>query len=514
MLYDSVDFDLISDSDREMLTDNRMAIKNCILTEATVNEYLGEEIKDYQKANLKPDQIYKVYRPLEEIQKVLAQYNGLDLIDDHHTMNGLKDNRKHAVGATGESAIIDGYKVKNTVFITDKKALKDIEMATKSRGQFGKRCLSCSYDYTPVFEKGVFNNMAYDLKIKDLKLDHLALVEKGRVRSAMLSDSDKTFKKGNYMKELIKSTLKGIFGINAINDSQVEQVMLLNDKGGTSYSHKGTSHIGGINTEGKYMKEMGNSKRRVMKDEECDMDDEEMSREELMHMNKMKQNKNYHHADDEKDEEEMDDKRYFRRKNKKSNDEEEEKEYNKKDKKSDDRKMMRNRADDEHEYEKEHTNDKRKRYNDEEEEYEKKEKKSDDKKYKKSDDEYYNEYGRGYKANRRVVDKKAIKDAVNEEIRETRNIQNLCAKVRGHTLSDSALELDKEDLLNDTLQKLGYNVEYSPYDVQKIMIETLAHASFRTQNNNNKYYGNMNDSQNNSNKFVYTVENIKKLGGN
>ena len=48
MLKDSIDL-LINDSNREMLTPNKLMVKNCILTEATVNEYLGKEIKNYQQ---------------------------------------------------------------------------------------------------------------------------------------------------------------------------------------------------------------------------------------------------------------------------------------------------------------------------------------------------------------------------------------------------------------------------------------------------------------------------------
>jgi hypothetical protein len=409
MFYDSIEIDLLNDGNREMLTENRMAIKNCVLTEATINDYLGKEIKGYKDAGLEPEKVYKVHRPLDEIEKVLLQYNGLDVIDDHHPMNGLKDNRKHAIGATGESATIDKYKVLNTVFVTDKSAIRDIEMATKSGGQFGKRCLSCSYDYTPVFENGVFENKHYDLWIKDLKLDHVALVQEGRVQNAQIADSNNILKKVNYMKEFMKSALKGIFGVEAINDSQIEQVMLLNDKA----------------------KDNEYKETEKAKDSESA---EEKDKEELERIKKM-------------------------------------------------------------------------------EKHEKEEIKAKDKSKDCADDEESEEEKEHKKAKDSESKEKEIKDAIHKELKEIRNIQSLCSKAIGGALSDSALNLDKEILLNDTLTKLGHKTESKSYEMQKVMLETLVNANMGVKTN--KQHISFNDSKNTgTNAFVYTVDNLKKLGSN
>ena len=269
MLKDSIDL-LINDSNREMLTPNKLMVKNCILTEATVNEYLGKEIKNYQQAGLEADKIYKVYRPLEEIEKAISQYNGLDLVDEHHAINGEKTNRHLVVGHSGESAKIEDYKLYNTIFVTDKEAIKDIQLATKTKDQIGKRKLSCSYDYTPIFEKGEFRGKSYDVRITDLILDHVALVQEGRVTSAKINDS---IKKVNIMKDFVKNALKGIFGIESINDSQIEQVMLLADKAKDNVEYEGKAK-----EEGKYRYAKDNEeekKKEEMKDEEEEKETED-----------------------------------------------------------------------------------------------------------------------------------------------------------------------------------------------------------------------------------------------
>lgn len=293
----------IEDTNRELITPNRMAIKNCVLTEAIVNQYLGKEIKNYKESQLEPEKLYNVYRPLEELEKALNQYNGLDVVNEHHVINGEKINRHYTIGATGESATIENYKLFNTVFITDKEAIRDINMATKSNDEIGKRKLSCSYDYTPVLEKGIFRGMQYDLKIINLKLDHVALVKEGRVENALIADSN-FFKVKNTMKEFLKSALKGIFGLETINDSQIEQVMLLKD------SAELKKH------EEQHVKDK--HKKHHAKDDE-DMDDESQEekdkeelekikqmekheKEEISHNKKAKDKHKKHHAkDNEKD---------------------------------------------------------------------------------------------------------------------------------------------------------------------------------------------------------------------
>lgn len=396
MLFDSIEIDLLQDSNREMITDSRMAIKGCILTEATINEYLGKEIKGFMDAGFEPERRYKVYRPLEEIEKVLLQYNGLDLIDDHHTMNGLKTNRKFAVGATGESAILDGNKVLNTVFVTDKDAIQDIEMATKSRGQYGKRCLSCSYDYTPIFEKGVFDGKQYDVRIIDLKLDHVALVQEGRVQSAQIADSNNLLKGVKNMNfEVMKTALKGLFGIETANDSQIEQLMVFSDKAKDN--------------------EEKPDKNKDPKDDMDDSEEEKEKKEKEIKDNEAK----------EKEEEE---------KAKAKDNEVKEKEQ-----------------------------------------------------------------------------KECIKDAISKELKEIRTIHSLCTKVIG-TLSDTALALDKEVLLNDTLKTLKQNTDGKSYDMQKVMLETLANANNGTKVNNRIVGFSDSKTTTNNNSFVYTIDDINKLG--
>lgn len=401
MLFDSQELN-IQDTNREMITENRMAVKNCILTAEAVNDYLGKEIKGHLDQRLEPNKIYKVYRPKQELEKALAQYNGLDVVDDHHSIKGEKTNRHLTIGASGESATINAQgKVLNTLFITDKKAIQDINNASQTHDSIGKRKLSCSYDYTPVFESGTFNNQKYDLWIKDLKLDHVALVKEGRVSDACIADSNIILKGENLVKDL-KVKLKNILGVE-LNDSQLEATKTLFDS---------VEYEGKQKTEGKYT---------YAKDIEKEKDEEEL---------KVKAKDN----EKEKDEEEL--KRI--------------------------KKM---------------------------EQHEKEELKAKDNEKEKE---------------------KEIKDAISKEIKEIRIVQDLCSKVIGGRLSDSALMLDKEELINDTLKTKGFDIENKSYNDKKIMIETISKTLQTTQQTSIKNKQ-INDSK--TTKFVYNADKLKKLIG-
>lgn len=410
MLFDSQELN-IQDTNREMITENRMAVKNCILTAEAVNDYLGKEIKGHLDQRLEPNKIYKVYRPKKELEKALAQYNGLDVVDDHHSIKGEKTNRHLTIGASGESATINAQgKVLNTLFITDKKAINDINNASQTHDSIGKRKLSCSYDYTPVFESGTFNNQKYDLWIKDLKLDHVALVKEGRVSDACIADSNIILKGENLVKDL-KNKLKNILDVE-LNDSQLKEIKMLFD----SVEYEGKQKL-----EGKYT---------YAKDTE---------KEELK----------------AKDEEEL---------KTKAKDNEKEKE-------KDEEELKRIKKMEQHEKEE-------LKAKDEEEEEEKR--------------------------------KKEIKDAISKEIKEIRIIQDLCSKVIGGRLSDSALMLDKEELINDTLKTKGFDIENRSYNDKKIMIETISKTLQTTQQTSVKNKQ-INDSK--TTKFVYNADKIKKLIG-
>lgn len=146
-------------------------IKDNPITKAGVFPYLGKQISP----SLEPDRIYQVYRPEEEIKKAASTFKLVPLVDDH-TMLGpdfTPAEQKGVHGVLGED-----IQERNGTLFADVKIFSE---QLKREIQDGKKELSlgyfCKYDLTP----GQYNGMHYDAVQRDLKGNHIALVDNGRM---------------------------------------------------------------------------------------------------------------------------------------------------------------------------------------------------------------------------------------------------------------------------------------------------------------------------------------------
>lgn len=146
-------------------------IKDNPITKAGVFPYLGKQISP----SLEPDKIYQVYRPEEEIKKAADTFKLVPLVDDH-TMLGpdfTPAEQKGVHGVLGED-----IQERNGTLFADVKIFSE---QLKREIQDGKKELSlgyfCKYDLTP----GQYNGMHYDAVQRDLKGNHIALVDNGRM---------------------------------------------------------------------------------------------------------------------------------------------------------------------------------------------------------------------------------------------------------------------------------------------------------------------------------------------
>lgn len=146
-------------------------IKDNPITKAGVFPYFGRQISP----SLEPDKIYQVYRPAGEIKKAADTFKLVPLVDDH-TMLGpgfTPAEEKGVHGVLGED-----IEEKDGTLYADVKIFSE---QLKKEIQDGKKELSlgyfCRYDLTP----GQYNGMHYDAVQKDLKGNHIALVDNGRM---------------------------------------------------------------------------------------------------------------------------------------------------------------------------------------------------------------------------------------------------------------------------------------------------------------------------------------------
>lgn len=150
-------------------------IKGNPLSKVGVFPYLGREIGAPE-----PDRIYKVYRPEEELSspETIASFKLMPLVDEHAMLGDEADGftpaeRKGLHGVIGEDVYFDAPYLRGNLKIYSESAKGLVKSGTKRELSPGYRF---KLDPTP----GTFNGEAYDAIQREIRANHLALVEEGR----------------------------------------------------------------------------------------------------------------------------------------------------------------------------------------------------------------------------------------------------------------------------------------------------------------------------------------------
>ncbi len=141
------------------------------ITKVGVFPYLGSEIGAPE-----PNRIYKVYRPAEELSKpeTIDSFKLLPFIDNHEPLGakGTPAEQKGIQGVIGEQVYFDPPYMRANIKVLSNAALAQIDA--------GKIELSPGYDCWYEFTPGVYEGEAYDAIQRDIRGNHLALVDDGR----------------------------------------------------------------------------------------------------------------------------------------------------------------------------------------------------------------------------------------------------------------------------------------------------------------------------------------------
>lgn len=167
------------------------------ITKAAVNPYYGREVPGWQEAGLDPEAVYYGLRDPEELQASLETWAGLPLHIEHHIDSADEPQKLTRVGAVGTGAVWNPPYVDAPLTVWDRAAIDAIE-----DGSF--RELSCAYRYDPDFTPGSYEGIPYDFIMRNIRGNHVALVEDGRAGpDVVVADSHPTSTK--------KGTLMGTF---------------------------------------------------------------------------------------------------------------------------------------------------------------------------------------------------------------------------------------------------------------------------------------------------------------
>ncbi len=156
-----------SKSNRYFDENGYLVIKDNKIAKAGVFEYLGREIYD----SLPESEIFKVYRPWEELEKTAKDFEGMPVKLGHEWVQPEKRDLK--IGAiSGEVKLEEPYLTAD-IKIYDKDAIDEI---------INNNIVELSPGYTAKYveEHGEYNGEKYDFMQEDIKYNHLAIVENGR----------------------------------------------------------------------------------------------------------------------------------------------------------------------------------------------------------------------------------------------------------------------------------------------------------------------------------------------
>lgn len=192
-------------SERTIDDNGYMFVKKSPILRSGLLEYYGKELLPENETTVDgvevdPDKIYKVYIPEEELRKSADTFKLKPITDDHTWLgNEGEDAKDYQVGTIGENVYVEDGKLYAPLEFTGSDIVKKIENHEKEE-------LSSSY-YNRFVKS---DNPEYDFIARDIKGNHLALVDSGRCGSAVRVLNAK--KECNIMKKVANTAILELDG--------------------------------------------------------------------------------------------------------------------------------------------------------------------------------------------------------------------------------------------------------------------------------------------------------------
>jgi hypothetical protein len=122
------------------------------------------------------NKVFIVFRPVDEVVASLSTYNGAVVTDDHPDEGIVSSDTNHL--SLGNTSDAYGFTKDREYYVVAKITVTDSALIEKI--QEGKRELSAGYTRDLVEESGEHNGTAYQFVQRNIKVNHVAVVEAGR----------------------------------------------------------------------------------------------------------------------------------------------------------------------------------------------------------------------------------------------------------------------------------------------------------------------------------------------
>lgn len=207
--------------------DGRLHVMRSNISCAQVAPYFGHEIAGV--SGLEPDRIYRLYRDPVELEKAAATFERLPILSEHVQVLDITENQADLrIGCIGSNVVFESPFLIADLCFDRADAIAAIETRTVYE-------LSCGYRYDADMTAGEIDGQKYDGVMRNIRGNHLALVERGRAgREVVVGDKSpnlrgKPMKKSSLGRALI-AALSGLSSVFA-RDSALQMQIADADKG-------------------------------------------------------------------------------------------------------------------------------------------------------------------------------------------------------------------------------------------------------------------------------------------
>lgn len=190
---------------RRIDADGRMHVEVSNISKATVNPYRGDEIPGWEALGLDPNRVYFLLRDPEELARAAPTFNNIPLLSKHIPVSAAEPQKEFVVGATGSNASYQAPYLKNSLVVWDAVAIALIESEEQKE-------LSSAYRYRADMTPGVYEGVAHDGVMRDIRGNHVALVEVGRAGPDVVVGDSSTLNPSEIPKMKLSKTAAVVAG--------------------------------------------------------------------------------------------------------------------------------------------------------------------------------------------------------------------------------------------------------------------------------------------------------------
>ncbi|KAG1254583.1 hypothetical protein G6F65_016982 [Rhizopus arrhizus] len=205
--------------------DGRLRVEITHISKAAVNPYRGDEIPDWERLGLDPNRVYFLLRDPDELARAAPSFNNIPLLSKHVPVTVDEPQKEFVVGATGSDAVFTAPYLDNSLVVWDAVAIAGIESRQQQE-------LSSAYRYRADMTAGVYQGVPYDGVMRDIRGNHVALVEVGRAGPDVVVGDSNTLKPSENPKmKFSKTAIAGAAGLRVYLRPKLAQDAALGDLG-------------------------------------------------------------------------------------------------------------------------------------------------------------------------------------------------------------------------------------------------------------------------------------------